>query len=73
MTLHPDWKLIVKKAWSFRLIALAAVLSGLESVLPMFESAFPKGVFSAASGVVTAVALLARVIAQKDFDGQQQS
>lgn len=70
MSLHPDWKLIIKKAWSFRLIAIAALLSGLETVLPMFEASFPKGIFSAASGVVTAVALLARVVAQKDMNGQ---
>lgn len=69
LTIHPDWKQIVKKAWSFRLIALAALLSGAETVLPMFEASFPKGIFSAASGVVTAVALLARVIAQKDLNG----
>ena len=37
-----------------------------EAVLPMFETSFPQGVFAAASGVVTACALLARVLAQKD-------
>lgn len=61
-----NWKLVLKKAWSVRLIVLAAALSGIEAVMPFFEEAFPRGVFAAASGLVTAAALLARVIAQRD-------
>lgn len=64
ITLHVDWKQILTKAWSVRLIVLAAILSGLEAVLPMFEADFPKGIFAAASGFVSAGALLARVVAQ---------
>ena len=66
MILHDEWRTIVRKAWSVRLIIVAAILSGIEAVLPMFETSFPQGVFAAASGVVTACALLARVLAQKD-------
>ena len=72
MSLVENWRDVLTKAWSVRLIALAAILSGIEAVLPMFETSFPKGVFAAASGFVTAGALLARVIAQKDIgDGEQ--
>lgn len=66
MNLLPDWRDILKRAWSVRLIVLAAVLSGIEAVMPMFADAFPRGVFAAASGVVTAAALLARVLAQPE-------
>lgn len=64
MNLAHDWRRIIKKAWSFRLVALAAVLSGGEVVLPLAESAIPHGVFAAASFVVTAAALVARITAQ---------
>ena len=66
MELIENWKEVLQKAWSVRLIIVAAILSGIEAVLPMFEASFPQGVFAAASGVVTACALLARVLAQKD-------
>ena len=68
MKLIEGWKDVLKKAWSVRLIVVAAVLSGIEAVMPYLESNFPQGVFAAASGVVTAAALLARVVAQKDVD-----
>lgn len=64
MKLIAEWRRILIKAWSVRLIILAAILSGIEVVLPMFEASFPKGIFAAASGFVSAGALLARVVAQ---------
>ena len=68
MKLIENWKQVIKKAWSIRLILLATVLSGIEAMMPAFEASFPKGVFAAASGVVTAIALLARVLVQKDTE-----
>jgi hypothetical protein len=53
-----------------RLIILAAVLSGIEAVLPLFTDAFPRGSFAAVSGLVTAAALLARVLAQPIKDDE---
>lgn len=35
MTLLEDWKLIAKKAWSVRFMALAMMLNGCEAVLPI--------------------------------------
>lgn len=67
MSLIHDWKRIVRKAWSFRLLALAAVLSGAEIILPMLEGAIPRGVFAVASFVVTAAALVARITAQPNM------
>lgn len=66
MKLNDDWKQILRKAWSIRLMAAAAVLSGIEVALPFFAGDIPQGVFATASGVVTAAALVARVVAQKD-------
>lgn len=67
MRLIDDWHLILKKAWSVRLIACAALLSGVEVVLPFFEMNIPQGVFAALSAFVTSAALVARVVAQKDI------
>ena len=72
MTLINDWKTVLRKAWSVKLIIIAALLSGIEAVLPFFEANVPQGIFAALSGFVTAGALLARVVAQKDMGNGSQ-
>ncbi len=61
-----NWRAVIRRAWSVRLIIIAALLSGAEVTLPMLEGviAVPSGVFAALSGLVAAAALLARVVAQ---------
>lgn len=39
--LAPNWKAIVKRAWSIRLIALAALVDGLSIAWPLFEDYMP--------------------------------
>ena len=68
MTLLPDWKRLLRKAWSVRLMVLAAVLSGVEVALPFFSSTVPPGAFAAASFVVVAAAFAARLVAQKSME-----
>lgn len=67
MTLLSNWRAVLSRAWSVRLIIIAALLSGVEVALPMLEGilAVPAGVFAALSGVVAASALLSRVVAQE--------
>ena len=67
MRLIPDWHVVLRKAWSVRLLALAAVLSGVEVLLPVYETSIPTGVFAMLSGLITSAALVARVVAQKDI------
>ena len=67
MTINPDWKAIVKKAWSIRLMLLAGLLSAVEVVLPFFSDAMPRGVFAALSGLSVGGAFVARLVAQKDM------
>ena len=67
MRLSPNWKKIIKKAWSFRLIAVAGILSGCELIVPMFSGTMPRGAFAALSFIATAAALIARLVAQKDM------
>lgn len=67
--LRRDWKHVLKKAWSIRLIALAFLLTAIEVVLGFFGAPIwlPTGVFAALSGLVTAGAFVARLYAQKDL------
>lgn len=67
MTLLPDWKRILKKAWSVRLMALASILSGCEAVLPYAEFVMPRGSFAAVSFVIVTAALLSRFVVQKSM------
>ena len=68
MQLLANWKTILAKAWSVRLIILAVILSGIEVMLPLLQPALegtmPKGLFAALAGIASASALAARIIAQ---------
>jgi len=63
-----DWRRVLKRAWSIRLILLAGLLSGAEVLIPIFtdDPPLPRGVFGALSFFVTAGAFIARILAQKD-------
>ena len=67
MKLYDNWKDIVRKAWSIRLMVLAGVLSAVEVVLPLFADSIPRGTFAALSGVTVAAAFVARLVAQQDI------
>jgi len=59
-----DWKLLLRKAWSVRLGAFAAVLSGAEAVLPLLSDKFPRGTFAILTFVVVVGAMIARFVSQ---------
>lgn len=65
MRLMPDWKNILKKAWSVRLMLVSGVLSGLEVILPLFIDSMPKGIFAILALTVSIAAMFARVVSQK--------
>ena len=65
IALAPNWKTIVRKAWSVRLIILAGLLSGVEAAMPFIDDQMPRGVFAVASLLVTGAAFVARILAQK--------
>lgn len=65
MILVPNWKIIVRKAWSVRMIILAGLLSGVEAAMPFIDDQMPRGVFAVASLLVTGAAFVARILAQK--------
>lgn len=65
MTLIPNWRAILRRAWSIRLMILAGLLSGAEVILPLFVDVLPRGTFAALSGCVVAAAFVARLVAQQ--------
>jgi hypothetical protein len=65
MKLVDNWESIIKKAWSMRLMILAAILSGVEVVLPFLSESIPRGTFAVLSGITVAAAFVARLVAQK--------
>lgn len=65
MKLLPDWREILRKAWSIRLMILAGLLSGLEAIIPFFVDALPRGVFAVLSVLTISGAFVARLVAQK--------
>jgi hypothetical protein len=68
MRLLDDWDRVVKKAWSFRLLALAAVFTVAEILLPLVGAEMPPVLFSVLSGLAIVGAMITRVIAQKEFE-----
>ncbi len=64
MELLPDWKRIARRAWSFRLTIIAALLSGAEVVLPLFIDVLPRNLFASLSFVAVVGAAVARVVSQ---------
>ena len=67
--LLPDWKDILRRAWSVKFLALAAVVSGCEAVMQVAGTSFlPVGVGPAVVGVLAALGILARVLAQKEAE-----
>jgi len=70
MRIVANWRRVLRRAWSIRLLVIAGVLSGAEVALPIIDGVLPvpPGVFAALSGIITAAAFVARLTAQKDFD-----
>lgn len=70
MKLYENWLEILRKAWSVRFMLLAALFTGVEAALPVLQPVVdghvPPGLFAALSGLATAAALVARIVAQKD-------
>jgi len=67
MKLYSDWKLILRKAWSMRLIAIGALLTGCEGVINIIGVDFlpvPKGWRILIVLVVMALAAWSRLVRQ---------
>lgn len=67
MELIANWKKKALRMWSIRLGLGAALLSGVEVILPLFADAFPRGLFAVASFATTVAAMVARLVAQPEL------
>lgn len=68
MQLIANWKTVLVKAWSIRLILLATLLSTIEAILPFFTYApIPQGYLALITAFITGGAFAARLIAQKNI------
>jgi hypothetical protein len=69
--LRRDWRKIVRYAWSMKLLAAAGLLQGVEIALPLARDIveIPAGIFAGLSLLATAAAFVARILAQKQFGG----
>lgn len=68
MKLITNWLTVLRCAWSIRLMILAGILSGIEVALPLIDGwvEVPRGIFASFSGLVTALAFVARLVAQNN-------
>jgi hypothetical protein len=67
VNLIDGWQKIVRKAWSFRLMLLAGLLSGCEVILPLYADSIPRNLFAVLSMLSISCAMIARVVAQREF------
>lgn len=71
MKLLPDWKWVVRKAWSVRLMVLAAILTGCEAVVTVTGVEWiplPAWARLALVFVVISGAFIARLVVQREDD-----
>ena len=66
--LLPDWKKIAKKAWSMRLMAVAAFFAGCEAILPFVDDVLAPRPLAFIAFVVVVGSMLTRLMVQKDYD-----
>lgn len=70
VSLVDNWHLVLRYAWSVRLIVLAALLSCCEVAITIMvayqvPTPIPPGVFAGLGGLVSGLAFIARFVAQK--------
>lgn len=64
MKLLDGWQYIMRKAWSFRLSILTAVLSSVEVGVQILAAERPTPYFAAAAAITGLLAAIARIISQ---------
>jgi hypothetical protein len=59
-----DWQWVLKRTWSVRFTVIAALLSGVEAMLPLFSERVPHRLFALLTFLAVAGAFIARFVAQ---------
>lgn len=67
--LKNDWRDVLRYAWSIRFIALSALLSAVEFIIPVFmeNPPLPRGLFAVLAFAVSVAAFFARIVAQRNL------
>ncbi len=66
MKLYPNWKEIMRKAWSIRLAMLATAFSLAQVVIPIYADVLPRDIFAILTAVSTVGVIVARLVWQQD-------
>lgn len=67
MKLAHDWRAVLRRAWSIRLIALGILCQALEFIWPFLDGSLPlpPRTFAALGFLISVAAIVARLVAQK--------
>lgn len=65
--LLPDWRQVLRRAWSVRLSVVAAVFTAAEVVVPIFSDVLPRGLFVVLAFSASIGAAIARLVAQPEM------
>lgn len=76
ITFKRDWRHILKRAWSIKLILVAATFSGAEAALPFAKELgymewMPGGVFALVAFFISFAALISRLLAQSNMPSKE--
>ena len=72
MKMLNEWKLLLRKAWSLRLLGIAAVLSGLEAIAPFAAPWLGQRAFALLMFSIVAAAFIAPLLPQKGVTDERQ-
>lgn len=68
MRLNENWRRILGKSWSLRLVALIGALQVLDAVLPLLGASLPPGALNVLSILAAIGAAAARIMAQPEIE-----
>jgi hypothetical protein len=68
MKLHliDDWRLILRKAWSVKLMIFSGLCTMAEVLLPLYSDLFPRHVFAGLSVLLVVAGLVMRFVSQEN-------
>ena len=67
ISLIPDWKNVIRYAWSIKFSILAGAFSACEVILAYFPDALPRGTMAGLAGLSAFGGLVTRVMSQKEL------
>ena len=66
MKLYPNWREILRKAWSVRLAVFATIFSVAQVLIPIYADVLSRDVFAILTAVCAIGVILARIVFQQD-------